>query len=541
MSFSQPLPAAVDRRASLCDWRRASLWSSLDRSWDLIIIGGGITGAGILREASRAGLRALLLERGDFASGTSSRSSKLVHGGFRYLRNAQIKLTLESVRERDLLLRQGRGLINPLGFLLVNFAGDRYPGWVYGVGLAIYDLLAARWGHQHHSPQELLGYCSFLRTTDLIGGYRYIDASTDDARLVLRLIFESRRDGVEALNYAPVTRLLRTHSGQVRGVVVRDGVGGNELELLSSAVINATGVWADQLRGQLDRPALIRSLRGSHLFFPSARLPLNRSVSFMHPVDQRPVFAFPWEGVTLLGTTDVDDPQGVLADPCIADDEFDYLLQAARFAFPSLELLAEDVRSTLSGLRSVIGTGKSDPSKESREHLLLEEDGLLTITGGKLTTFRLMALSALRRVADRLPSRPRFQARHPVLDPISIPEGAALPQRLRLIGRLGDAAREMLDTAEESELTPIDDGVGLWTELRWAARMEQVVHLEDLLLRRLRLGLTCEQGARRLLPQIRSIVQPELGWDDLRWEQEALDYQRRWVREHAPPDQRRLQ
>src|SRR5512134_1381266 len=181
-------------------WRER-LWSELDRSWDLIVIGGGITGAGILREAVRAGLRALLVEGHDFASGTSSRSSKLVHGGFRYLKNGQIKLTLESVRERERLLKEGRGLVNPLGFLLANYHGDAIPGWVFGAGLVFYDLLAFQWGHRRYDAYDMHDLCPPLAQEGLTGGYRYFDAQTDDARLVLRLIQESVGGGGAALNY----------------------------------------------------------------------------------------------------------------------------------------------------------------------------------------------------------------------------------------------------------------------------------------------------------------------------------------------------
>ena len=198
---------------------RDQLWSELEQPWDVLIIGGGITGAGILREASRAGLRALLVEAHDFASGTSSRSSKLVHGGFRYLKNGQIKLTFESVRERERLLKEGRGLVNPLGFLLANYRGDAIPGWVFGAALVLYDLLAFQWGHRHYDAYDMHELCPPLTSDGLRGGYRYFDAQTDDARLVLRLIQESVAEGGAALNYTRAGDLLRNRQGQVRGAV----------------------------------------------------------------------------------------------------------------------------------------------------------------------------------------------------------------------------------------------------------------------------------------------------------------------------------
>jgi glycerol-3-phosphate dehydrogenase len=224
---------------------RDQVWSQLQDPWDLIVIGGGVTGAGILREATRAGLRTVLFEAGDFGSGTSSRSSKLVHGGLRYLKNAQFNLTIESVHERERLLREGRGLVSPLGFLMPSFRGDLTPGWVFGIGLVIYDLLALKWGHRHYDARGLLELCPVLASEGLVGGYRFIDATTDDARLVLRVLREAVRGGGVALNYAPVEGLLTRRTGQVSGVVVRDLAAGDgrTLEVRAPVVISATGAW----------------------------------------------------------------------------------------------------------------------------------------------------------------------------------------------------------------------------------------------------------------------------------------------------------
>src|SRR3989304_10533253 len=318
-------------------WRER-IWSDLDQKWDLIIIGGGITGAGILREASRAGLKALLVEGRDFASGTSSRSSKLVHGGLRYLSNAQIKLTVESVHERERLLREGQGLIEPLEFLIAGYAGDRPPAWVFGLGLMVYDILALKWGHNRHSPQQLKEMCPSINATNLIAGYHYFDAQTDDARLVLRVIREAVRDGGTALNYACVEGLLRDRSGQVHGIQLRDRISGHTIEVKAPIVISATGAWADHLRARVDAPPRLRQLRGSHLIFPWLKFPIKQTVSFAHPIDHRPVFAFPWEGVTFFGTTDVDHGPAVPTDPHISATEVEYLLEAVSHAFAPLQL-----------------------------------------------------------------------------------------------------------------------------------------------------------------------------------------------------------
>ena len=190
------------------NWRE-QIWRDLNQPWDMIIIGGGITGAGILREASRAGLKALLVEGHDFASGTSSRSSKMVHGGLRYLRNAQIKLTIDSVHEREQLMHEGRGLVEPLGFLIAGYYGDRPPVWVFGVGLMVYDVLGRKWAHRRYNAPRLQELCPLITPRDLIGGYQYVDAQTDDARLVLRVIREAVRSGGTAINYVEAAGLLQ--------------------------------------------------------------------------------------------------------------------------------------------------------------------------------------------------------------------------------------------------------------------------------------------------------------------------------------------
>jgi glycerol-3-phosphate dehydrogenase len=513
---------------------RDNVWSELDQPWDLLIIGGGITGAGILRQAAHAKLRALLVEADDFASGTSSRSSKLVHGGLRYLKNAQFRITLESVREREYLVKQGRGLVSRLGFLYACLEGDSIPGWVFGAGLVIYDIMAKQWSHRSYDAYDMRGLCPPLTTSALRGGYRYFDANTDDARLVLRLLRESVADGALALNYARVDSLLRIQNGQVCGAVLRDTSGETErqTEILAKVVINATGAWADELRGKIDQKPRLRPLRGSHLVLPFERLPLTRSISFLHPRDGRPVMAVPWEGAVIFGTTDVDHKSNLQTDPSISSSEAEYLLEALRSVFPEQEFSFNDVMSTYSGLRPVVNTGKADPSKESREHAIWDENGLLTVSGGKLTTFRIMARDALKAVRKHLGHIP-FDPDTPVLDSFP-PEAESqfaetkLPQaqQFRLLARYGTQSAQTFLVDESHEAIP--NTSYLWSELRQAARAEGVVHLDDLLLRRVRLGLLAPNGGTDLLPRIRTLVQFELGWDDVRWEKEASDYVALW-------------
>ena len=272
---------------------------------DVLVVGGGISGASVALECARAGVRTALVEARDFASGTSSRSSKLVHGGLRYLAQGDIRLTRESVRERTELLRAAPGLVQPLGFLLPVRAGDKYGRWVLGIGLAAYDVFAGARTRRWHDAASLLEHAPILSPSGLKGGWSYLDAETDDARLVLRVLVEARRFGALTLNYLAAETLLRGPNG-VEGAALRDRVGGETFEVKARCVVNAAGVWADRLRRQIGAKPKLRPLRGSHLLFEAWRFPLAQAVALFHPDDRRPIFAVPWEGSTLIGTTDVD-------------------------------------------------------------------------------------------------------------------------------------------------------------------------------------------------------------------------------------------
>lgn len=520
------------------NWRE-SIWATLEQPWDMVVIGGGITGAGILREAVRLKLRVLLVEQRDFSWGTSSRSSKLVHGGLRYLATGQVGLTLASVRERERLLSEGPGLIAPLGFLMATYKGDHPGRLTYAAGLAAYDLMAQRWTHRRYKADEFQMLAPYIRPDHLLGGFRYGDAQTDDSRLTLRVIREAVAAGGVALNYVTAQQVIH-ENGEVVGVRLYDEFAQRSAEVRARVVVNATGAWADRLREQVGGKGVIRPLRGSHLVFPAWRLPVAQAVSFLHPADRRPVFVFPWEGATLVGTTDADHDQPLNEEPRISPEEVSYLMAAVEFQFPACELTLDDIVATFAGVRPVIGTGKTDPSKESREHIVWHEHGLLTVTGGKLTTFRLIAQDAIHAVRDRLPDLPLVDDQSSVLNPIprDLPGAGSLDEglRCRLLGRYAADAAALIEAARPGELELIPGTQTLWAELRWAARAEGVVHLDGLLLRRVRLGLLLPNGGESLLPRIRALCQPELGWDDARWEAEATAYLALWHAHYSLPD-----
>jgi len=520
-------------------WREQAI-SHIDQPWDLIIIGGGITGAGVLFQAAAAGLKALLVESGDFSSGTSSRSSKLIHGGLRYILNKQYKVTQESVREREWLLREARDLVTKLGFIFPNF--ERYHVKTNQIGqiIAIYDLLAPKWDHRAYSTEKILKEYPILKAEGMLGGYLYYDAAMDDSRIVLRVLKEAVRNGGTAINYLKVEKLLLDSSGQVRGVAIKDtsSPDGRTFEINARAFVNASGPWADQLRGQVGQPARLRRLRGSHLIFQREKLPMKDALTLLHPKDNRAMFVIPWEGTTMIGTTDIDHDPALDAnhsEPFASQDEINYILEASAFLFPGLNLTRSDVISSFAGLRPIIKGGADTPGKESRAHALWEENGLITITGGKYTTFRIMSRQTLAAVLKKLGKLPVVKNKRifPKLPSVNAPniDSTTLAH---LLGRYGNDTAELIKTAGAGELERIGSLPNVWAELRWAARAEGVVRLSDLLLRRVRIGMLLQGGAEDHLARVRKAVQAELGWSDDKWQDEAAAYLDTWRKYYSP-------
>jgi glycerol-3-phosphate dehydrogenase len=405
----------------------------LSKCWDLVVVGGGITGAGVFREAVRIGLKTLLLEQRDFAWGTSSRSSKMVHGGLRYLKQGQLLLTRTSVVERQRLVREAEGLVEPLEFLTPVYK-DQSPGkWIMGAGLTIYSALAGSIQHKYYHKNAFLKRVPSIRYDGLEGGYSFWDAGVDDARLVLRLINDGQQKqgnnsspNGTALNYTKVKQILRDEQGFVKGVLIEDCILKKQRTIETPVVINASGAWASTLHPCPDSKLHLRPLRGSHLVFPHSLLPISQVVSFIHPEDRRPIFIFPWEGATFLGTTDVDhkfsnDVEDTLynkighnlevnmgdsdrqhagmidinQEPAMSKHEALYLIDGFKWAFPDIKLSIKDSVATIAGIRPVLSSGKRNPSEESREHVVWKDRGLVTVTGGKLTTFRQLAADTL--------------------------------------------------------------------------------------------------------------------------------------------------
>lgn len=526
------------------NWR-SELWADLesaDTKWDLIIIGGGITGAGVLREASRRGLKALLIEQKDFSWGTSSRSSKMVHGGLRYLTQGDFKLTREAVVERQRMLDEAPGLVEPMKYLYPFRKGDFPNRWAFNFIMRVYDFFAGRRDYRYFDKGMVENFLPGIRDDGLYGATQYTDAVTDDSRLVLRVLQEAQGEGGVAANYIKAKGLLR-ENGKVVGLTVEDVESGVSCHVRAKVVVNATGAWADRLRSSLINEKRVRPLRGSHIVVPSWRLPVHQVLAYQHPKDGRFIFIYPWEGVTVLGTTDLDHTENLDLEAGISLAEVDYILEGANNQFPKAKLERVDILNTFSGVRPIVGkegvdADKLKPSAARRDHVVWNNEGMITVTGGKLTTFRAIALDVMKAAAVHLDINQTEDAHDRVFAEILKPLrdckfGPA--QERRLTGFYGSAAQELIDYAHSDELGFIPGALNIWAELRWSAAREAVKHLDDLLLRRTRLGLLLPQGGMLQMPRIKAIAQPELDWDDARWDQEVARYQSIWADKYSVP------
>jgi len=336
---------------------RHALWRQLaEGRFDILIVGGGITGAGVLREAVRHGLKAVLVEQRDFAWGTSSRSSKMVHGGVRYLAAGDFRLTAHSLRERERLLREAPGLVRRMGYLFAHRRGGFPPRFVVSLLLWLYDFLAGIRDHRFYPRDHFLRLLPGCNSDNLIGGTRYTDALTDDARLVLRVLQEATAEGGIAINYVKAMRLLE-ENGEIVGAVQRNELTQEETALKAKVVVNATGAWADGLRQGLAGEKKVRPQRGSHIVLPGWRLPMSQALIFLHPEDRRPLFAFPWEGATVVGTTDLDHTEALDREASMTRAELSYLLYGINQQFPKAQLTEKDIIASFAGLRPIVTAG----------------------------------------------------------------------------------------------------------------------------------------------------------------------------------------
>jgi glycerol-3-phosphate dehydrogenase len=535
---------------------------SIEKNYDLVIVGGGVTGAGVFHAAVQRGFCPLLVEANDFAWGTSSRSSKMVHGGLRYLKEGKFLLTRSAVRERQRLLSVYPGLVDPLNFIMPLYDGHGPSMGAMKFGLSLYSLMAGEKQHEIFSRAKILERVPKVCQTGLLSGVGFKDAQVDDARLVLRLIFDGCDQGGVAQNYTRATAIERNTKGNVTGLHLKDTGIGQERLVKTPVVINATGAFAETLHPSPVKGFHIRPLRGSHLIFPGKLYPMDRVISFIHPQDNRAVFLFPWEGCLVLGTTDVDHKGDVSKEPCITMEEADYLMAGLGHILPDLKVSLADCVASIAGIRPILSKKKVAASKESREHVVWKENGLITVTGGKLTTFQLLARDAMKAAQKYLPRYPKnkpgpggVSGAEPNFktglksglktglkyggSTESVPglgPGKLSPKViLRLWGRYGARVSDMAAICCEEDFTPIGNTQTLWAELCHGARHEQIRHLSDLLLRRVRIGLFLPRGGMDMMDEIQTRIRPHLDWDEARWILEKQAYERVWQDAYAPP------
>ncbi len=517
-------------------WRERAV-RRLDEDLDVLVIGGGITGAGILHDAALRGLSVALVERGDFACGTSSRSSKLIHGGLRYLRRMQLAITRTACRERDRLVVGDPHLVWPVRFLYPSYAHDATPGWQVDLGLAMYDhLTPVRHRHARVGAGAAAELVPRLATDGLEFGLLYDDAAADDARLVLAVIAAGVLAGGSALSYARVEDVIRGGDGRLTGARVTDLESGRTLDVRASVVVNACGAWADEVRALAGRhTARVRPSRGSHLLFARDRLPIDVAVTVLSPDDGRPVFAVPHPEGTLDGTTDLFH-EGALEDPRPSPEEVAYLMRVVRHAFPSAGVTARDVTGAFAGVRPVLSSRAATPSEASREEAVWVEDGLVSTAGGKLTTFRATAEKVVDAAVRLLPEARREAASPAATAGVSLPwrcdprsacaavRALGADERVAdgLVRRLGALALPAAAGADPAHLKPLADGHDVTgAELLWHLRYGGCVHLEDLLLRRVRLGMWQPRLCLELAPALRPLLRRAAGWSVARWNAEV--------------------
>lgn len=534
--------------------RRVDALASLGReTFDFLVIGGGITGAGIAREAALTGFRVALVERDDFAAGTSSRSSRLVHGGVRYLEHGHLGLVFESSRERRLLLQLAPHLVRPLAFTWPVYKGARVPRWKMRAGLLLYDALAMFRNVQSHeglSARGVLAYEPALASDALQGGARYWDAATNDTRLTLATVLGAHAEGATVANHVSVTGALRSDHGRMVGVVVRDELTRREFEVRAHAVINATGPWSDQtaaLTGESAGHQVLGSA-GTHIAVPRDRVGNHDAITIVSPLDGRVMFVLPAGPNTIIGTTErptMSSPDEIRA----TEGDVAYLLASVNRLFPQASLTRDDVVSAWCGIRplAVVRLGEHSANSASREHAIAHRgDGLVSVTGGKLTTYRAMAQDVVKHavrelaIAGALPSTVTATSRPGTP---SLPGGAftsreALLEEARTATRdqsvgehlsqaYGTDWRVVWQRAQgEGDLSqPVVRGLPyIMAEVLHAVHDELACTLSDVLIRRTHIAFETRDNGRSAARRIAPLMGTALGWSAEQQQQALIDY-----------------
>ena len=524
--------------------RRAALDLLSHARFDVLVIGGGITGAGVARDAAMRGLRTALVERDDFASGTSSRSSRLIHGGLRYLEHGWLHLVFESSRERRTLMRIAPHLVRPLAFTWPVYDEARVPLWKLGAGLMVYDALALfrnlGGNHQRLVADEVLKLEPAVRREGLRGGARYFDASTNDVRLTLGNVRAAADEGATVMNHAEV-RVLRRAGSHVTGAHVVDRITGKGVDVTARAVVNATGPWSDSIRRMVEPHAStgLRGTKGVHIAVPRERVGNQDAITVLSALDGRVMFVLPAGAFTIVGTTDTDYA-GSIDEVRATRADVDYLLKSANAYFPAAQLTATDVIAAWAGIRPLVAGRGADPGSTSREHSISwTAPGLLSVTGGKLTTYRSMAASVVDHVVRALGATARPAATHatplPGGDMSSLAEEIEIARSAIGIAPLAEHLVRMYGTAWRAVWTIVGSNTALSApvvptlpyivaELHYAVEQEMALTLGDLLIRRLHVAFETRDHGIAAAPGAARAVGPLLGWSESDYTAQLAEY-----------------
>ena len=494
--------------------------------WDIIVIGGGATGVGIAVDAASRGYDVVLLEQHDFGKGTSSRSTKLVHGGVRYLEQGNIALVMEALKERGLLRQNAPHLVSNLAFVVPSY--DWWEAPFYGLGLKIYNALAGKYGFGSSeilSRDETLARLPTIRTEGLRGGVVYYDGQFDDARLLINLAETAAEQGATLLNYVRVTGITKGADGFVDGVVASDQETGRQWTIGARVVINATGAFSDSVRrlAEPDVQPLMAPSQGIHLVFHSSFLSSESAIMVPHTSDGRVMFAIPWHGHTLVGTTDtpIDTPT---LEPKPTESEIEFILETAGRYLLKAPTRA-DVLSVFVGIRPLVKSGEGTLTAAlSRDHTIhFDASGLLTTTGGKWTTYRNMAEHTVDQAADfaRLAERPCITR---TLNVHAFHSNAERFGPLRVYGADAIGIQELM-RATPSLAAPLHaDLPYTGAEVVWATRHEMARTVEDVLARRTRALFLNVRAAEAMAPAVARLMAAELAWDDARQSAEVAAF-----------------
>ncbi len=525
--------------------RESNLDALEEDPFDILVLGAGITGAGVAREAAMRGMRVALVDKGDFASGTSSRSSRLIHGGIRYLEHGELHLVYEASRERRILLRIAPHLVRPLRFLWPIFEKARVPRWKLRAGFLLYDALALFrniGNHRSLDRRAVLSEEPALRQVGLLAGVNYFDAATDDMRLTIANVRAAAKAGAVVVNHLEV-RSMSKEGALVKGAGAEETLTGRRIDVSARTVVNAAGPWSDSVRrlANPDAPPTVRGTKGVHVAIPQARIGNNGALTLLSPIDGRVVFILPAGRLTIIGTTDSDysgSPDDVR--PTAAD--ITYLLRTANSFFPSAHLVSGDVVSAWAGIRPLVSDGAGAPGSVSREHAVhWTAPGLLTVSGGKLTTYRSMAEDVVDEIARSLGN----PVTHAATDRTPLP-GGDMPSfdeeaaRARETIGVADVADHLAasygtewrdvwaivenDNALVARVSP--DLPYIAAEIHWAIEQEMALTLADILVRRLHVAFETHDHGMSAAPAVARVAAPLLGWTGERMEAELARYGR---------------